>query len=91
MLEDGKISNRQAVLLIVSTILPSIMFMPGSIYREAAQDGWMSVILATVFAVAAGAVIAGLGIRFPDRTIEVGLPLVLLAAARLRGKGEDGR
>ncbi|MFZ5652326.1 MAG: GerAB/ArcD/ProY family transporter [Bacillota bacterium] len=70
MLEDGRISNRQAVLLIVSTILPtSIMFLPAMIYKEAAQDSWMSVILVTAFGLAAGMVIAGLGTRFPDKTI----------------------
>lgn len=70
MLEDGRISSRQAVLLIVSTILPtSIMFLPAMIYKVAAQDSWMSVILITAVGMAAGAVIAVLGARFPDKTI----------------------
>lgn len=70
MLEDGKISGRQAAFLIISTILPtSIMLLPGIIYQEAAQDSWISVILVTFFGMAAGLVIAALGMRFPDKTI----------------------
>ncbi|GBF35114.1 spore germination protein GerKB [Desulfocucumis palustris] len=70
MLEDGKISGRQAAFLIISTILPtSIMLLPGIIYQEAAQDSWMSIILVTFFGMAAGLVIAALGMRFPDKTI----------------------
>lgn len=70
MLEDGKISNKQAVFLVVLTILPtSIVFLPAMIYGEAKQDAWMSVIIVTAFGVAAGFIIASLGIRFPGRTI----------------------
>lgn len=84
MLEDGRISNRQAVLLIVSTILPtSVMFLPAIIYKEAAQDSWMSVILVTAYGVIAGAIIAGLGMRFPDRTI---VQYGELVAGRVLGK-----
>lgn len=70
MLEDGRISNRQAVFLIVNTILAtSIIFLPGMIFKEARQDAWMSVVLVTVFGVVAGLIIASLGARFPGRTI----------------------
>ncbi len=84
MLEDGRISNRQAVLLIVSTILPtSIMLLPAIIYQEAAQDSWISVILVTAFGMAAGTVIAGLGMWFPDKTI---VQYAELVAGRVLGK-----
>jgi len=84
VLEDGKISNRQAVLLIVSTILPtSIMFLPAMIYKEAAQDSWMSVILITAFGVVTGAVIAGLGMMFPNKTI---VQYADLVAGRVLGR-----
>ncbi|MCL5290163.1 MAG: GerAB/ArcD/ProY family transporter [Bacillota bacterium] len=84
MLEDGRISNRQAVFLIVSTILPtSIIYIPAIIYQEAAQDSWMSVLLVTAYGVIVGAIIAGLGLRFPDRTI---VQYGELAVGRLLGK-----
>jgi len=70
MLEDGIISNRQAVLLIVSTILPtSIMFLPAMISKEAQQDAWISIIILTAFGVVVGLIIASLGMRFPGQTI----------------------
>ena len=70
MLEDGVISNRQATLLVVSTILPtSIMFLLAMISKEAQQDVWISVIILTVFGVVVGLIIASLGTRFPGRTI----------------------
>jgi len=70
MIEEGRISNRQATFIIVNTILAtSIIFLPSAIYKEAQQDSWMSVILVTIFGVAAGFIIASLGTRFPDRTI----------------------
>lgn len=70
MLEDGRISGKQAVYLLISTILAtSIVFLPSIIYRDALQDAWMSVIVVTIFGVANGYVIASLGGRFPRRTI----------------------
>ncbi|SFR09778.1 GerAB/ArcD/ProY family transporter [Desulfoscipio geothermicus] len=70
MLEDGKISNKQAVFLIINTILAtSIIFLPSAIYKEARQDAWISIIPVTAFGVVAGLIIASLGIRFPRRTI----------------------
>lgn len=70
MLEDGRISNKQAIFLLVSTILAtSIIFLPGIIFHEARQDAWMSVIIVTAFGMAAGFIIASLGVRFPRRTI----------------------
>ena len=70
MIEEGRISNRQATFLIVNTILStSIIFLPAMIFKEAHQDAWMSVILVTIFGVAAGFIIASLGARFPNRTL----------------------
>lgn len=70
MLEDGRISNKQAAFLIISTILAtSIIFLPNLIFQEAKQDAWMSVIVVTVFGVAAGFIIASLGARFPRRSV----------------------
>ncbi|MDO9534957.1 MAG: endospore germination permease [Bacillota bacterium] len=70
MLEGGVISNRQATLLVVSTILPtSIMFLPALISGEAKQDAWISIIILTAFGVLVGLIIASLGTRFPGQTI----------------------
>lgn len=70
MREDGKISNRQATLLVISTILStSIIFLPTVMYREAAQDSWLSVILVTGFALGVGLIITALGKRFPKQTV----------------------
>lgn len=71
MPEKGKISNGQAVYLIISTILStaSLGFLPTLMYKEAGRDSWMSVLLAIGFGVAAGSVITSLGMRFPDKTI----------------------
>ncbi|MFZ5645101.1 MAG: GerAB/ArcD/ProY family transporter [Bacillota bacterium] len=70
MFEGGRISERQAIFLIIATITPAmVVIMPGLIYKEAAQDFWLSVILVTALGVAGGAVIADLGMRFPDRNI----------------------
>lgn len=56
--------------MLLSTVLPtSIIYLPAVIYQEAAQDSWLSVILVTPFGLIAGAVIAGLIIRFPEKTI----------------------
>lgn len=85
MLEDGRISNRQAVYLLISTILPTsaIGFSPSLIYREAAQDSWISVILLTIFGMVASWIIVSLGMRFPDRTI---VQYAELVAGRFLGK-----
>lgn len=70
MREEGIISNRQAALLVVNTILPtSFMFLPSIMYQQARQDTWISVLLITVFGLAAGLIFASLGSRFPGRTI----------------------
>lgn len=85
MLEGGRISNTQAVFLLISTILPTsaMGFSPSLIAREAAQDSWMSVFLITTFGMAAGWIIVSSGMRFPDRTI---VQYAELVAGRFLGK-----
>ncbi len=69
MPEKGKISGRQATFLLASAILPtSILYLPATIYRESAQDSWMSVIILTAFGVVMGLITAALGARFPGMT-----------------------
>ena len=70
MLERGRISNRQAIFLIVTTIIPtSIMLLPHSMYDEARQDAWVSVLIVTAYGLLAGEIIGRLGKRFPEDTI----------------------
>ncbi|MCG9968639.1 spore germination protein [Pelotomaculum terephthalicicum JT] len=71
MLEEGRISNRQAAFLVITTILSttSIGFLPSMIYQEAAQDSWISILLLTVYGIVVGRIIMSLGMRFPDKTI----------------------
>lgn len=60
-----RISGRQAVYLILSTLLPPMLFIPSIIYAEAAQASWLSVLLATALGLPAGFVISVLGKKFP--------------------------
>jgi len=70
MLEDGKISNRQAIFLIIITIISTTnLLLPTMIYGEAKQDSWLSVVVVTVFGVIAACIITSLGLMFKDKTI----------------------
>jgi len=70
MLEGGKISGRQAVFLLITTIVPtSILFLPHLVYKTAKQDSWLSIIFMTIFGLAGGNIIGRLGERFPRQTI----------------------
>jgi spore germination protein KB len=68
--ERGKITAWQTTMLLVSAILPTaIIYLPSLIYREAMRDAWASVIVVTIFGLVAAAIVTGLGLKFPDRTI----------------------
>lgn len=70
MLEDGRISNKQAILLMIMTIAPTaILFLPTMIYKEAKQDSWLSVVLVSVFGIIVAYIITTLGLMFKDKTI----------------------
>lgn len=85
MLEDGKISHRQVIFLLSGTILATaaIGFLPSLIYREAAQDSWLSVFLMVMFGTAVGLIIVRLARRFPEQTI---IQYAGLVAGRIPGK-----
>lgn len=56
MPEQGKIDSKQAVLLMISMILPTaILTVPAVTVKHARQDAWLSIIVATL----AGLLIAG--------------------------------
>lgn len=70
MLEGGKISSRQAVLLMVSMVLPTGFLFVGSVIASLAkQDGWLSILLAILGALLIAWLAVGLGLRFPNKTL----------------------
>ncbi|MDA8235464.1 MAG: endospore germination permease [Clostridia bacterium] len=70
MLEQGKISGRQAYLLIINVILATaILFVPAIVTSAAKENGWLAAILATAVGVVISILIANLGLRFPDRNL----------------------
>ncbi|GAW92419.1 GerAB/ArcD/ProY family transporter [Calderihabitans maritimus] len=70
MLEGGKINTRQAAYLLIFTIMPTaILFVPAITTKAAGQDGWLSVVVATVFGLLAGGLILALSLRFPGKNL----------------------
>jgi spore germination protein KB len=70
MLEGGKISGRQAVLLMVSMVLPTaFLFVASVVASLARQDGWLSMLLATLSALLIAWLTVNLGLRFPNKTL----------------------
>ncbi len=70
MLEQGKISIRQATLLMVLTILATaILFLPSIATEQAGQDAWISAIIATVNGIIISLLVVTLMRRFPNQTI----------------------
>lgn len=70
MIEQGRISGRQATFLLIVAIVPtSVIFLPHFMYLKAQQDAWLSVILVSLYGLGAGLVLATLAQRFPGRTL----------------------
>lgn len=70
MLEKSKISSIQAIYLMITTIIATvILFVPGITVSHARQDAWISIILATGCGLLIARLVTTLGLRFPDRTI----------------------
>ncbi len=70
VLEEGKISSRQAIFLMVSTVLSTaFLFVSSGTAYLAGQDGWISILLATLVALLASWLAVSLGLRFPDKTL----------------------
>lgn len=67
---SAKISGRQAVYLIISTIFSTmVIFLPTFMVDIAKQDAWLSVLPAAALGIVTGSVCARLGERFPGRSI----------------------
>lgn len=84
MLEGGKISSRQAIWLLSITILSTaILFLPSISAEIAAQDAWISVLVATAWGIVMSLLLAALMMRFPRHTI---VEYSEIIAGRLPGK-----
>jgi spore germination protein KB len=69
-LDGGKISGRQATLLLVNLILPTGLFFLSSVAsRLAGRDAWLSMLLATLAGMLIALMAANLSLRFPDKTL----------------------
>jgi len=70
MLEHGKIDGRQAVLLMLSMVLPTaILTVPAVVVKSARQDAWLSVMAATLAGLLITRLVVSLSLRFPGRTL----------------------
>jgi spore germination protein KB len=70
VLEKGKISSRQAILLMVTVnIATVILAVPAITVKHARQDAWISVILATGAGLLIALLVTALGLRFPRENI----------------------
>ncbi|MFA6807515.1 MAG: endospore germination permease [Eubacteriales bacterium] len=70
MLEDGKISNKQIIFLIITIITSTtILLFPSLVYKEAKQDSWMTLFFLMVFGIIVVYIITTLGLMFKDKTI----------------------
>jgi spore germination protein KB len=70
MLEQGKIDSKQAILLLISLVLPTaILTAPAITVKQAAQDAWLSIIVATMVGLLIAGLVTGLSLRFPGKTL----------------------
>lgn len=70
MLEKGKISSAQAIMLLTCMISSSaILTVPTLIVRVAGQDAWMAVLAAVPVGLLISLLIVNLSLRFPGKTL----------------------
>ncbi|MHB1418176.1 MAG: GerAB/ArcD/ProY family transporter [Bacillota bacterium] len=90
MLEKGKISGYQLLILLITMVLSSaILFIPKFTAKEALSDGWIALLLtATTFGIMVVLVTVKLGLRFPSSTIIEYLPKIMgIPLGKLIGLG----
>jgi spore germination protein KB len=64
-----KITSFQAILLVMSTILPTaILTVPYHVVRFSKQDSWISIVIATIVGVAFASLIASICRQNPEQT-----------------------
>lgn len=70
MLEDGKISYNHIIGIIVMTISPTyILYLPTMNYKLAKQNGWLAVVLITVYGIIAAYLVTSLSLIYKNKTI----------------------
>jgi len=70
MLEKGKISSLQAVLLMISLIMPTaVLTVPSLVVGPAGQDAWLSIIVAALAGLLIAWLAVNLSLRFPGKTL----------------------
>ncbi|MHB1166953.1 MAG: GerAB/ArcD/ProY family transporter [Carboxydocellales bacterium] len=70
MLEGGKISSKQLMLLVITFIIATaILFLPAFPTKLAGQDAWLSVLLAGAIGLLVALTVTTLGLRFPNQTL----------------------
>ncbi len=70
MRHQGQISSTQAMKYVISTVLATaVLFVPGITTQQAAQDAWLSLIIAVIFGVLVAYMSSNLGLKFPNETI----------------------
>jgi len=70
MSEQGKIDSKQAVMLMLSMVLPTaILTVPPVVVEFARQDAWLSIMVATVAGLLIARLVVSLSLRFPGRTL----------------------
>ncbi len=87
MLEGGRISYNQLVLLLILMVAATaVLFVPTITAREAGSDGWISLMIpATLFGVLVVLVVTALGGCFPRQTVFEYLPHLLGPAGKVVG------
>ncbi|MDP3050099.1 MAG: endospore germination permease, partial [Eubacteriales bacterium] len=70
MREEGRISSYQAMNFIIAIILPTaILVLPSLTAERAAENAWLSPVIAFVLGLGIAYVAASLALRFPDKTV----------------------
>lgn len=79
MLEDGRVNNRQAALLLTTVVISTaVLFVPSITAEAAKQNGWISLLLvATAYGLLVALVVVKLGGLFPGQTVVEYAPRIM--------------
>lgn len=87
MLEEGKITRTQLMLLVITVILASaILLLPSFTAKEALQDSWISGLIAMLAGLLTATIILALAKRFPEQTpVEYSITILGKPLGKLMG------
>lgn len=78
LMEQGKISGRQTVYLLIALVASTaLIFLPAITARDAGRDAWLAPVLSTVPGIYVALIITALGKRFSGQTLIQYLQVVL--------------